>query len=165
MKANGRPACWANGLRLNSSSTSVRMELTVAVSTFCHIKLMPAAVTATTIAGSVAASWPCGRLLSIASNPHARPGRPAGVVAFAVSYEEKKNRDTLFSSSPTDMSAVNGSLTRWGSTPGCDGGSGVYSRLKGASIRYSEIPRNPIRHPELLSVLAADLPVCKGREM
>ena len=87
------------------------------------------------------------------------------MVAFAVSYDEKRNREMLFSSSPTDISAVNGSLTRWGSRTGCDGRCGVYSRLKGASIRYSEIPRNPIRHPELLSVLAADLPVCKGREM
>jgi hypothetical protein len=45
VKANRRPSCCSNGLRLKSNSTSIGMELTVTVSTFSQLRLTPAAVT------------------------------------------------------------------------------------------------------------------------
>jgi hypothetical protein len=39
VKANRRLTCWANGLRLNSSSTSVGTELSVTVTTSRHTRV------------------------------------------------------------------------------------------------------------------------------
>jgi hypothetical protein len=67
VKANYRPAREANGLRLDNGSMSIGMELTETVSTFCHVRLIPAARTATSIAGTLAADWRCACPLSSAS--------------------------------------------------------------------------------------------------
>jgi hypothetical protein len=59
VKANCRPACWANGLRVNKNPTSIGMELTVAFSTPGYVRWMPAALTTTPIAGTLAVRRTC----------------------------------------------------------------------------------------------------------
>jgi hypothetical protein len=79
VNANCRPACWAKGLRPNNSSAFVGMVLIITVTTFCQLTFTPAALTDTSIAGSVAASWPCALFLTSALASRGPPRRwPTG---------------------------------------------------------------------------------------